>query len=199
MALIIGITGGIGSGKSTVCQVFKLLGVPVFEADLVAKKLIRSNSVIKTELINLYGEDIYTPEGEVNRKKLAAIIFNDDIQLVRVNKLVHPVVREEFKSWAERQKAEYVIHEAAILFESGFYKMMDYTILVTAPENQRLKWVTKRDNIPANQVKERMAKQWTDEQKRTLATLEIKNDNKELIIPQIIKINKQLIEDGKIW
>ncbi|NQU54929.1 MAG: dephospho-CoA kinase [Bacteroidetes bacterium] len=199
MALVIGITGGIGSGKSTVCQVFKLLGIPVFEADAVAKKLIHSNSVIKTGLIDLFGEDIFAPNEQLNRKKLANIIFNDAIQLKKVNELVHPVVREEFKNWLKLQESAYVIHEAAILFESGFYKMMDFTIFVSAPENQRIEWVMQRDGASENKVKERMEKQWTDKQKRKLASVEIKNNSRDLIIPQIIKIDNQLKEYGKIW
>ena len=197
--ITIGITGGIGSGKSTVCKIFKLLGIPIFEADVVAKELINSNSEIKTELIRLFGNDIYTPNEGVDRKKLASIIFNDNIQLAKVNKLVHPVVRNEYANWVEKQNTQYVIHEAAILFESGFYKMMDFTILVSAPENQRIERVIKRDKTLETQIKERMAKQWTDEQKRKLATTEIKNADNDLIIPQIIKIDNQIKKYGKIW
>jgi len=199
MVQIIGITGGIGSGKSTVCSVYRVLGVPVFEADTEAKKLINTNSVLKTGLIDLFGRDIYTTDGTINRNKLAGIIFNDEVQLMKVNELIHPVVRAEFKNWAEKQTAPYVLHEAAILFESGFYKMMDFTILVSAPEEIRINRVTSRDNSTAAAVKERIDKQWPDEKKRKLATVEIINDNKELILPQIIKIDKQLKEYGKIW
>ncbi len=197
--ITIGITGGIGSGKSTVCKIFKLLGIPIFEADVVAKELINSNSEIKVELIRLFGESIYTPNNGVDRKKLASIIFNDNLQLAKVNKLVHPVVRNEYTNWVEIQSTQYVIHEAAILFESGFYKMMDFTILVSAPENQRIERVIKRDKTLENQIKERIAKQWTDEQKRKLATIEIKNADNDLIIPQIIKIDNQIKKHGKIW
>lgn len=199
MAITVGITGGIGCGKSTICQVFKLLGAPVFEADVVAKKLIQSNPVIKEGLIKLFGEDIYTPKGLVGRKKLASIIFNDDILLAKINLLVHPVVQEKFKNWLNLQESKYVVHEAAILFESGFYKMMDFTILVSARKNQRIEWVMKRDDISKKQVIERMDKQWTDEQKRKLASVEIKNNNRDLIIPQIVKIDNQLKKYGKIW
>ena len=197
--ITIGITGGIGSGKSTVCKIFKLLGVPVFEADFAAKELINSNSEIKTGLIHLFGNDIYTPNSGVDRKKLANIIFNDDIQLAKVNKLVHPVVRSEYANWIKKQNSRYIIHEAAILFESGFYKMMDFTILVSAPELQRIERVINRDGTSEKLVKERMAKQWTDEQKRELASVEIKNDNRNLIIPQIVKIDNQIKKYGKIW
>ena len=199
MTLTVGITGGIGSGKSTVCKVFKLLGIPIFEADLVAKELINSNSEIKNGLTYLFGNDIYIPNHGVDRKKLANIIFNDDIQLEKVNALIHPVVRNEFENWLKKQNTAYIIHEAAILFESGFYKMMDFTILVSAPESQRVGRVIKRDKISENEVKERMAKQWTDAQKRELASVEIKNANNDLIIPQIIKIDNQIKKHGKIW
>uniref|UniRef100_UPI0032171F69 dephospho-CoA kinase n=1 Tax=uncultured Draconibacterium sp. TaxID=1573823 RepID=UPI0032171F69 len=199
MALIVGITGGIGSGKSVVCSVFKLLGVPVFEADLEAKRLINSSTEIKNGLIDLFGNDIYTQNDTIDRKKLAGIIFNDEVQLKKVNELIHPVVRSEFQKWVQKQNVPYVVHEAAILFESGFYKMMDFTILVSAPEQMRIKRVSSRDNVTAEQVKERIDKQWPNEKKRKLATIEIKNDNKELILPQIIRIDKQLKDYGKIW
>ena len=150
-------------------------------------------------MINLYGSDIYRSDGNVDRKKLAGIIFNDDIQLQKVNVLVHPRVRAEFLNWAEKQDVPYVIHEAAILFESGFYKIMDATILVSAPEEERINRVCKRDGSDREQVKSRIQKQWPEEKKRKLSTIEIVNDNKSLIIPQIIKIDKQLKENGKIW
>jgi dephospho-CoA kinase len=199
MALTIGITGGIGSGKSTVCQIFKILGIPVFEADLVAKTLINSNTEIKKGLVALFGREIYGSDNRINRKMLADLIFNDDNLLEQVNRLVHPVVRNEFINWLKTQDSEYIIHEAAILFESGFYKMMNYTILVSAPEEMRIDRVTKRENITPEMVRGRMAKQWSDEEKRKLTTLELVNDNKKLIIPQIFEIDKNLKTHGKIW
>jgi len=199
MALKVGITGGIGSGKSTICKVFEKLGAPVFEADPVAKRLIDTDPEIRQGLIDLFGTDIYTEKEGVDRKKLAEKIFNDEIQLAKVNALVHPAVRAEFLKWAESQDVPYVVHEAAILFESGFYQMMDYTILVTAPEEDRIKRVTMRDGSSREQVIERMNKQWADDEKRKLASIEIKNDNRELILPQIVNIDKQLREYGKIW
>ena len=199
MTLKIGITGGIGSGKSTICRIFKILGIPVFEADLVAKQLLQSNAEIRKGLIHLFGEGVYLEDGTVNRKKLAEIIFNDDVQLAKMNALVHPVVRNEFHEWVKQQNSLYVIHEAAILFESGFYKLMDFPILVSAPEEERIQRVAKRDGVSEKQVKERMAKQWTDEEKRKLADYEIVNDNKNPVLPEIIKIDKRLKEHGKIW
>lgn len=199
MAVKVGITGGIGSGKSTVCKVFRKLGIPVFEADSVAKQLMNTDESIRYGLVDLFGKGVYTPEGLVDRKKLASLIFNNDIQLQKVNELVHPVVRTEFLKWAEEQAVPYVIQEAAILFESGFYKMMDFTILVSAPEEERLVRVMKRDKSTAEQVRERMRKQWSDDERRKLASVEIKNAENDLIIPQIIEIDKQLREYGKIW
>ncbi len=199
MILKVGITGGIGSGKSTVCRIFKMLGVPVFEADIVAKELLNSNNKIKEGLVRLFGEGIYIPGSGVNRKKLAEIIFNDDIQLSKVNELIHPEVKNEFQRWLKKQNTRYIIHEAAIMFESGFYKMMDFTILVTAPEAERIERVSKRDNTKRELVKARIERQWTDTEKIAFANAEIRNDNSELIIPQIIKIDKNLREYGKIW
>ena len=199
MAITIGITGGIGSGKSTICKVFRVLGIPVFEADYEAKRLMDNSEKIITGLIDLFGRDIYTQNGTLDRKKLAGIIFNDKIMLEKVNKLVHPVVRSEFKLWTEQQSTTYVIHEAAIMFETGLYKSMDYTILVSATKKERIRRVVKRDKIEEWQVLERMNKQWTDEQKRPLANLEFVTNDTKLLIPQIIKMDKQLKENGKIW
>ena len=199
MTLKIGITGGIGSGKSTVCHMFKLLGAPVFEADVVAKQLLQTHPQIRKGLIHLFGEDIYLDDGTVDRKKLADIIFNDDVQLAKMNALVHPVVRSEFHEWVKQQNTPYVIHEAAILFESGFYKLMDFTILVSAPEEERIQRVVKRDGVSEQQVRERLAKQWTDAEKRKLADKEIVNDNNNPVLPEIIQIDKRLREHGKIW
>lgn len=199
MALKIGITGGIGSGKSSVCKVFNVLGAPVFEADAVARELMETDVELRNGLIDLFGADIYSPNGTLDRKKLAGLIFNDDLKLKKVNELVHPAVRAYFLKWADNQNVPYVIHEAAILFESGFYKMMDYTILVSAPEEERIQRVSRRDGATEQQVRERMQMQWSDAEKRKLATLEIKNADPDLILPGIIKIDKQLRENGKIW
>lgn len=199
MPVKVGITGGIGSGKSTVCRVFKTLGTPVFEADVVAKELLNSSSHIKKELTRLYGNDIYTENKYVDRKKLASIIFNNNIELKKVNAIVHPEVRIAFNKWEKQQNSAYIIHEAAILFESGFYKLMDFSILVSAPEDLKMAWLKKRDDLSTEEIRSRMEKQWDDEQKRKLASIEIINDNIQLIIPRIIEIDKQLKEYGKIW
>lgn len=199
MAIKVGIAGGIGSGKSTVCKVFGILGAPVFEADREAKVLMNENEAIRSTLQSWYGSNIYNATGNLDRPKLANIIFNDKKQLQKVNELVHPKVRAAFLSWADKQAAPYVVHEAAILFESGFYALMDATILVSAPEAERVKRVSERDGLSPEQVLHKMKNQWPDEEKRKLATVEIKNDNRNLMIPKILKIDKQLRDYGKIW
>ena len=198
MTITVGITGGIGSGKSTVCEIFKILGVPVFEADKVARNLMNENSVIRLNLVEWFGNEIYSGN-QLNRKLLAEHIFNDNSLLNKVNSLVHPIVREEFEKWKNSQNTVYSVYEAAILFESGFYKLMDFTVLITAPEQIRINRVMKRDNLSPDQVVARIKNQWPDEEKRKLATTVIINDNKNLIIPQIIEIDKKLKRDGKIW
>ena len=138
----IGITGGIGSGKTTVCHVFKVLGVQVFHADEVARVLQETNDHIRFGLIDLFGQDIYLSNGKPDRKKIAALIFNDSALKDKVNQLIHPAVKEDFLSWAERYKKEdYILYEAAILFETGSFKDFDYNILVTADEETRIQRV----------------------------------------------------------
>lgn len=198
MTITVGITGGIGSGKSTVCEIFKILGVPVFEADKIARTLMNENPEIRQNLITWFGDEIYS-ENLLNRKKLAELIFNNTENLKRVNSIVHPVVRNEFEKWKNSQKSVYSVYEAAILFESGFYKLMDLNFLLVSPEQLRIHRVMKRDQISEEQVLARIHNQWSDEEKIKLANAVIYNDNKNLIIPQIIEIDKKLIRDGKIW
>ena len=192
MTIKVGITGGIGSGKSTICRIFRILGAPVFVADDVAKNLMNSNNEIIEQLIKEFGREIYSENRALNRKKLAEIIFNDNFQREKVNNIIHPAVRAEFVNWTNTQNSPYIIHEAAILFESGFYKMMDFTILITAPEEIRIERVMKRDNVDTKTVRERISKQWADDEKRELASFEMVNDNKNLIIPEILKLNENL-------
>lgn len=159
---------------------------------------MNENSVIRQNLVEWFGNEIYSGN-LLNRKLLAELIFNDNSLLTKVNSLVHPIVREEFEKWKNKQETVYAVYEAAILFESGFYKLMDFTILITAPEQIRINRVMKRDNLSPDQVVARIKNQWPDDEKRKLATTVIINDNKNLIIPQIIEIDKKLKRDGKIW
>ena len=197
--LKIGVTGGIGSGKSWVCKIFGLLGVPVFDADRTAKTLINENITVRNSLIYLFGDGIYGQNNILNRKMLAELIFHNDTLLEKVNAIIHPEVRSAFLEWGQKQVGPYMIHEAAILFETGFSSMMDFNILVEAPEPLRIRRVMDRDCIPAEKVLERINRQWPDEKKRELADCTILNDDRHLIIPQIIEIDLKLRSNGKIW
>lgn len=200
MAITIGITGGIGSGKTTVCNIFKLLGVPVFEADKVAAGIMNGNKQLQSEISALFGSDILNCHGLVNRKKLADIVFKDELQLEKLNSLVHPAVRDQFLLWSEKNSNyPYIIMEAAILFESGFHNLTDYTILITAPEDERIRRVMKRDGESMDSIKNRISRQYPENKKTELADFILHNDNKHLIIPEIIKIDKNIREYGKIW
>jgi dephospho-CoA kinase len=200
MTIVIGITGGIGSGKTTVCNVFRLLGIPVFEADAEARLLMDTDDILKVKMVDLFGEKVYTLEGKLNRPILANVIFRNNNLREIVNNLVHPLVRKAFFSWLEmKSNLPYIIYEAAILFESGFYKKMDFSILVTAPDNQRIARTKQRDGISEQMVKERMKSQWPEEKKKGMADLCLENDNKNMILLEIIRIDKKLKKDGTIW
>ncbi len=171
---IIGLTGGIGSGKTTVAQLFSELGVPIYIADTEAKKLMDSSKVIRRKLVALLGEDAYSGT-KLNRKFVADKIFNDKFLLDAVNAVIHPKVAAHFKKWVSKQKATYVIKEAAILFENGSYKDCDMVILVTAPKQMRINRVMARDNISKAEIEQRMNNQWSDEKKLKLADIIIEN------------------------
>ena len=196
--LKVGITGGIGSGKSTVCRVFSVLGIPVFESDKIARELMNTDTEIKQQLVDLFGTAVYLPDHTINRKYLAGIVFNNPSLLAQLNTIVHPVVRKTFFDWCEKQQTPYIIHEAAILFESGFYKMMDKTITVITSEHERIQRVMKRDGITLEMVNERIKNQWNDQQRKELADFVIGNNDDELVIPQVIEIDKKLRADGYI-
>jgi dephospho-CoA kinase len=189
--LKVGITGGIGSGKSTICNFFSLMGIPIFNADLAAKQIMDGSSMVRSQMMLHFGKDIYLPNQALDRKKLAGIIFSSPSLLQKVNSIVHPEVRNTFFDWCKKQHSPYVVHEAAILFESGFYEIMDFTILVTAPEQMRINRVIKRDELSAKQIKARISKQWPDKKKIQLADFIIANDNRKLILPVLIEMDKK--------
>ena len=189
--LTIGITGGIGSGKSTVCRVFRVLGIPVFQADNVARRLQDEDAIIRNKLIEYFGPDIYTENNLLNRKKLAGIIFNSPVDLESVNHLIHPAVHKEFENWKAKMTCyPYVLYEAAILFETGSASRFDYSILVVTDENERLQRVMKRDNLSSEAILQRMRNQMQDSEKIKLASHIIKNNDNQLIIPQILVLDQ---------
>lgn len=188
----VGITGGIGSGKSTVCKVFSALGIPVFEADKVAKELMNTNPVLQKQLENLFGSAVYLPNQTIDRKYLAGIVFNNPSLLEQLNQIVHPAVRNTFNEWCYQQHSPYIIHEAAILFESGFYKLMDKTITVFANEDERINRVMQRDGASVELIQQRIRNQWNDKQRIELADFVIRNNENDLIVPQILEIDKKI-------
>lgn len=186
---ILGVTGGIGSGKSTVCRVFETLGIPVFTADDVAKSLYTTDASLKEAVITHFGTTMYSEEG-LNRQALAEVVFSDPSALQTLNDLVHPRVASAFKRWKEAQQAAYVIREAAILIESGSHTDCDAILLVSAPQEVRMQRVVERDQVDPSEVEARMQRQWTDEERRPYVQFEVVNDNSELLIPQLEKIDR---------
>lgn len=195
--LKVGITGGIGSGKTTVCQVFKLLGIPVYHADVEASYLIDNDIEIRNQLINLFGDSIYNDK--LKRDIFAGIIFNDREALKNVNKIVHPKVRSHFFNWAETYRdKKYILFEAAILFESGTYKYLDKIVTVTAPEKLRIERVMAYKNYSEETIKNIIKNQLPDKIKIKQSHYIIVNDNKSLILPQILEIHNKLLNiEGK--
>lgn len=193
--LKVGITGNIGSGKTTVAKVFELLGVKVFYADAEAKKVMTTDTVLIEEVKNAFGSESYLPDSSLNRKHIAAIVFNNEDELKKLNALVHPAVFRAFYEWVKLYATEpYVIKEAAVLFESGSYQFCDETILVAAPLETRIKRVMSRDNISRAEVEAREARQFTQEKKMELANYVLVNYDSQLLIPQIIKLHQHFLK-----
>lgn len=191
--IIVGLTGGIGSGKTTVAKQFLALGVPVYIADEEAKKLMLRSKIIKRKLIQLFGNNAYV-DGALNKPFIANIIFNDNSYLEKMNAIVHPKVAKHFKKWAEKQTAPYAIKEVAILFENGSHKNCDYVITVTAPLDMRIKRLLKRDNTTKSKIKAIMKNQWNDTDKVKLSDFVIDNTSLDNMEQQVFKIHQQILK-----
>lgn len=192
--LKIGITGGIGSGKTTACKVFQLLGVPVYYADEEAKKLLDENPEVKTSIINTFGIEVKDDKGLIDRKKLAALVFNNKANLEKLNNIVHPAVAKHFELWLTNNRgAKYILKEAAILFESGAYKMCDKVITVVAPLELKIARAMQRDKTDRATIEQRIKNQLGDEEKIKRSQFIIQNDELQLLIPQVIAIHQQLM------
>jgi len=187
----IGLTGNIGSGKTTVASCFEILGVAIFNADKEAKLLMNEDVYLKQSLIAEFGKDVYL-ENELNRKYLSNLAFKDDLVLKRLNALVHPVVQDAFEKWSVQQSGAYVIKEAAILFESNTYQSLDAIICISCPEKIRLNRILKRDDLSEKEARQRMSNQWAEEKKTSLSDYTITNDNSCLVIPQILHVHNAL-------
>lgn len=180
----IGLTGGIGSGKSYIAGVLEKMGYPVYYSDERAKLLTDTHPEIRTGLISRFGDQIYSEE-TLNRKELAAYIFNSEPDRIFVNQLIHPVVRADFDRWCAEQNTALVFNEAAILFETGAYQQFDATVLVIAPHELRMQRIMERDRCTVEQAEARMKSQWSDEQKIPLATCIVMNDGKSPLLSQL--------------
>lgn len=192
--LKIGITGGIGSGKSTVAQVFAVLDIPIYQSDGKAKWLMQHDPVLKASLMENFGNNAYQPNGELNRPYIAEQVFGNKEKLDMLNALVHPAVELDFETWCchpERSRRVYILKEAALLFESGTNKGLDKIIAVYAPDELRIKRASERDGIGEEQVRSRMENQWPQEEVMRLSDVVIYNDGSQMLIPQVLAIHAQ--------
>lgn len=194
---MLGVTGGIGSGKTSVCRVFSVLGIPVFSADPEAKILMNTDEGIREAINRITGRDMY-PEGILDRPGLAELIFNDRELLMKVNTAVHPVVMERFMDWAERQTSPYVIIEVAILFESGAADIVDRILTVTAPLEERIERVIMRNRMTREQVLERIRNQHDDEYLVSRSDYVIENSENDMIIPAVLDIHRDILSELNI-
>ncbi|MEQ9231899.1 MAG: dephospho-CoA kinase [Cyclobacteriaceae bacterium] len=190
--LLVGITGGIGAGKSTIAKIFSILGIHIYDSDSRAKDLMVESDNIKSALRVLFGDESFV-DGHLNRQLIAQKSFNEPKLLTQLNELVHPIVSEDFKTWVQSHSSEkYLIKEAALLFETGSYKQLDKVLLVTAPEDTRIKRVVSRDSHRTEEdVRAIMAKQLPEEEKEALADVVLRNDDSGLMIPQVLKLHEQ--------
>lgn len=195
MPLQIGVTGGIGSGKSLICKIFQCLDVPVYDADSHAKGLMTTDGILVSEIKKEFGELSYNLDGSLNRKYLSSTVFNDEERLKTLNKLVHPRVGANYKQWVDQKKNHpYVLKEAALLFESGANQSMDKVIVVYAPEELRKQRILKRDtHRTVDQVLAIMENQMPEEEKMKRADFTIRNDETALLIPQVVELHNRFI------
>lgn len=190
--LKVGLTGGIGSGKSTVARIFEVLGIPVYYADREAKRLMNENDTLKQNIILKFGEQVYD-QGKLNRKNLADLVFNDPEKLAMLNSLVHPATMADSEEWFRKQNSSYCLHEAALIFEAGIHLRLDYVIGVQAPSELRIKRVMLRDNISRDEILKRMARQMDEETKLSKCDFILNNDEKVLLTPRVIELHNKLM------
>lgn len=193
-AICVGITGGIGAGKTTIAKFFTVLGIPVYNADERAKWLMANDTALKNSISETFGDQSFTKEGKLNRAHLAKTVFSDSKKTELINALVHPAVRRDFSQWAVLQDAPYVIKEAALLFETGSYRDLDKNILVSAPLEIRIARVMERDpQRDQDQIHEIIARQLPEEEKKALADFVVDNKGNKLVIPQVLRIHNELL------
>ncbi|HEX7016151.1 MAG TPA: dephospho-CoA kinase [Cyclobacteriaceae bacterium] len=189
----VGLTGGIGAGKSVIGRIFALLGVPIYDSDSRAKYVMTTDGILMSNIRKEFGQLSFNPDGSLNRSYLSELVFRNPDQLEKLNRLVHPRVAADYEDWvAEHAHHDYVIKEAALLFESGSYKRLDHIVLVVAPEPLRINRVVSRDRgRTTDQVRRIMAQQWSDEEKMKRADSVIWNDESEPVIPQVLSLHEK--------
>ncbi|MDZ4796419.1 MAG: dephospho-CoA kinase [Bacteroidota bacterium] len=192
----IGLTGGIGSGKTTVAKVFETLGIPVFYADDRAKHLMNTDPSLKALVMEHFGKEAYKNE-ELDRKFLASIVFNNKEKLALLNSLTHPATIRDAEEWMSRQISLYTIKEAALLFESGAAEQLDHIIGVYAPQDIRIKRVMQRDQLPVEEIMKRISRQMDEEMKMKRCDFVITNNDQQLVIPQVLELHKRFSEESK--
>lgn len=198
--LKIGVTGGIGSGKSTVCNILKNLGVPVFTSDDVGRQVLNEDDEVKKQVKKAFGSDTYDSHGLIDRERMANLVFNDPKALGILNGIVHPKVKEAFEEWClDYEKSPYVVKEAAILLETGAYHDLDKVVNVFAPLEDRIKRVMKRDGVNEDYVKKRMRFQYSDEERNELADFIIMNEEGIDLLPHVMELHEILLNEKKKW
>ncbi|HUZ58589.1 MAG TPA: dephospho-CoA kinase [Hanamia sp.] len=195
--LKVGITGGIGSGKSTVARIFNALGIPVYSSDDAAKRLMAENEELKNNIIRSFGDESYV-NGELNRKYLSVLVFNDSKKIELLNSLVHPATLKDAGQWMKKQNSPYVIKEAALIFESGSNKFLDYVIGVQSPSALRIKRAMERNHISREQVEARMKLQMDEEEKIKKCDFIIVNDEQQMLIPQVLSLHKSFLKESTL-
>ncbi|MCU0419034.1 MAG: dephospho-CoA kinase [Cyclobacteriaceae bacterium] len=194
----VGITGGIGTGKSLVCDIFKCVGIPVYDADSRAKELMTTDGILVSQIKKEFGTLSYDEAGGLNRVYLARVVFGEEEKRQRLNALVHPRVAMDYQAWASAQQSPYVLREAALMYEAGAYRTVDFMIVVTAPEALRLQRVRQRDpHRTAADIQNIMARQWPEEEKIKRADAVIVNDETQLVIPQVLKLHERLLRGNQ--
>jgi dephospho-CoA kinase len=189
--LRIGLTGGIGSGKSTVAQIFEVLGIPVYYADVEARRIMNTDSGLKKSILEKFGEESYK-DGTLNRAYMSSIVFNNPSKLDLLNSIVHPATMKDGEAWMQQQTTHYAIHEAALIFEAGVIEKLDYVIGVYAPLPLRLARAMERDNASKEEVLKRMSRQLDEEMKMKRCDFVITNDEEQLVIPQVLSLHEKL-------
>jgi len=195
--LKIGLTGGIGSGKSTVARIFEVLSIPVYYADEAARRLMNEHQELKNQIRELFGEAAYI-DGQLNRAYIGGTVFSDAGKLARLNAIVHPKTREDAAAWMRKQHASYAIKEAALIFEAGLETGLDQVIGVTAPVELRIARVMKRDSVPREKVLERMNRQMDEKEKMKRCDFIIENDERTPLLPQVLKIHDTLMKKSAV-